>query len=73
MARLGEVNYKIQRSPSSKAIVVHVDHLKPFHSHNTPAAWESFTDPAVMELNAEQTHEDAGHISEEGDVENLVD
>ena len=38
MTHLGEVNYKIQKSPSSKPLVVHVDHLKPFHSHETPVA-----------------------------------
>ena len=72
MARLGEVNYKIQRSPSSKHLVVHVDHLKPFHSHETPVAWKSFTNRAVEEPTVEETRDNTSEISEESDVDNSV-
>ena len=33
---IGEVNYKIHKSPKSKQIVVHVDHLKPYLGDLTP-------------------------------------
>ena len=41
MAKLGDVTYKIQRTPQSKPVVVHVDHLKIFHADAPPKAWSS--------------------------------
>ena len=39
MAKLGDVTYKIQRTPKSKPMVVHVDHLKMFHANTPPDIW----------------------------------
>ena len=73
VACLREVNYKIQRSPSSKHLVICVDHLKSFHSHETPVAWKSLTNPAVEKPTVEEMQDDVGEIWEESNVENSVD
>ena len=41
MTKLGNVTYKIQRTPQSKPMVVHMDHLKIFHTDAPPEAWSS--------------------------------
>ena len=39
MACLGDVTYKIKKSPDSRPIVVHADHLKRFHANGPPVTW----------------------------------
>lgn len=39
LARLTDINYKIQRSILSKPITVHIDHLKPYQGRETPHNW----------------------------------
>jgi transposase InsO family protein len=37
--RLGEVNYVVQRSPDSKCVTLHVDHMKVYLHKDTPQSW----------------------------------
>ena len=39
MSKLGAVTYSIQKTPSTRPITVHVDHLKLFHTVNPPVSW----------------------------------
>ena len=41
MAKLGEVTYQIQQYPTSKPLVVHVDHLKRYHYREIPSEWQT--------------------------------
>ena len=38
LQKITDVTYKIQESPNSRQIVVHVDHLKPYHG-TVPTVW----------------------------------
>ena len=40
LAKLGDVTYRIQKSPTSKPINVHVDHLNEYHTTTMPAEWK---------------------------------
>ena len=40
LAKLSSVNYKIQRDPITKPIVVHVDDIKPYLGKGIPTAWQ---------------------------------
>ena len=46
MAKLGDVTYRIQKTPKSKPLVVHVDHLKLFHTDTPLAGWSTPTGTA---------------------------
>ncbi len=37
--RLGEVNYVVQKSPDSRKITLHVDHIKAYIHKDTPVSW----------------------------------
>lgn len=39
LKKITSITYQIQRSPESKPIVVHVDHLKPFEGIQVPSVW----------------------------------
>jgi len=39
LERTGEVNYKIQSGPRANPVVVHVDHLKPYHTEEPLESW----------------------------------
>ncbi|CAG2224863.1 Retrovirus-related Pol polyprotein from transposon 297 [Mytilus edulis] len=74
-AKLSDVTYRIQETPTAKDIVVHVDHLKP-HFGNVPVTWlppeiedeiqsdESDIEPPLLDfhLSFDETHETENDI-----------
>lgn len=40
-AKVSDVLYKIKLLPTSKSLIVHVDHLKPYAGRNVPDGWQS--------------------------------
>jgi hypothetical protein len=49
LSKINYLTYKIQKSESVKAIVVHVDHLKPFEGKNLPHNWVKQTTSSGLE------------------------
>lgn len=41
LAQVGEVNYKLQRKANTPTLVVHIDHLRKYHSEKLPESWLS--------------------------------
>ena len=66
MAKLGEVTYQIKKTPKSKPVVVHVDHLKLYHSAEIPPEWEVNREPETPSSQAieSQTIDDEIDVSE---------
>ena len=68
MAKLGAVNYSIQKTPTTKPITVHVDHLKLFHTVNLPTAWSEERSGSQCETCTAGCDSDDGTGSVEGTV-----
>ena len=51
MDKLGEVIYKVQRTPDSKPTVIHVDHLKPYQMFEIPQDWRGKLDISEPQSN----------------------
>ena len=52
MSQLRDVTYGIQKSPNSKPVTVHVDHLIPYHTEQPIAIWSTQV-PAMGEQDPE--------------------
>ena len=68
MAKLGAMNYSIQKTTTTKPITVHVDHLKLFHTANRPAAWSEERSGSHRETRTAERDSDDGAGSAEGAV-----
>ena len=71
MGKHGEVTCCIQKTSTSKSLIVHVDHLKMFHSAKIPEAWASVSDasgqPQAVALVGDKIGEgDNGYMSDDG-------
>ena len=71
MACLGDVTYKIQKSPDSRPIVVHADHLKQFHADGPPLTWGEGIGNESEQSN-DRSGMNNGNLLED-DAENLLD
>ena len=63
MAKHGDITYSIQKSPSSRPVVVHVDHLKLFNFEKVPEEWSSFGAPVTSGV--DQTIQGVGRDGED--------
>ena len=68
MAKLGPVNYLIQKTPTTKPITVHMDHLTLFHTVNLPAAWSEEWSGSQSETRRAECDSDDRAGSAEGTV-----
>ena len=68
MAKLGAVTYSIQKTPSTRPITVHVDHLKLFHTVNPPVSWVERQSDSSHETCSVESDSNNGQGGVDGDV-----
>lgn len=71
LEKLTEVTYKIQETPDSRVIIVHVDHLKPYLGE-LPLAWHQHLDSDVESETSNEACDPDLSIQETSDDESLI-